>query len=138
MKLELNSTPQISGTRERTSSWEKIQRVLGGQMAAVRISIPSEIVGLAFYCPFSSIRRSYRCPTLLKLNSNSVETVRFIRKNRYLFAEASASNILTICHLMEQGTGRYSWLCAGWYSPPTQRNPREPRFHTIPLISRLV
>ena len=69
-------------------------------MAAVRISIPSEIVGLAFYCPLSSIRRNYRCPTLLKLNSNSVETVRFIRKNRYLFAEASASNILTICHLI--------------------------------------
>ena len=70
MKLELNSTPQISGTRERTSSLEKIQRVLGGQMAAVRISIPSEIVGLAFYCPLSSMRRNYRCPILLKQYSN--------------------------------------------------------------------
>ena len=29
-------------------------------------------------------------------------------------------------------------LWTGWQSPPTQRNPREARFHAIPLISRLV
>ena len=81
------------------------------------------------------LRRGYACSTSGILASwyFCVDRFQTSREARKVVGRPSAELIWALLE------NRPEWSTdTGWYSPPTQRNPREARFHAIQLTSRLV